>query len=106
MYVNVCVCVYVCIITPLFSIEEGKDVLAGHKAFLHIAQLQVVHLQHVLLLLLLQEAKEKHAGQTCEGEKERDFGLRLKTVIEIYSICTDTAYQTKMGEKKEAEVAL
>lgn len=48
------------VVGPLFSVEEGKDMLAGHEAFLHIAQLQVVHLQHVLLLLLLQRAKEKH----------------------------------------------
>lgn len=52
--------VLVCVLAPLLSVEEGKDVLAGHEAFLHIAQLQVVHLQHVLLLLLLQEATETH----------------------------------------------
>lgn len=57
------VCIYVCvwfIITPLLGVEEGKDVLAGHETFLHIAQLQVVHLQHVLLLFFLQGATEKH----------------------------------------------
>lgn len=48
---------------PLFGVEEGKDVLAGHEALLHIAQLQVVHLKHVFLLLLLQGAREKHAGE-------------------------------------------
>lgn len=44
---------------PLFRVEEGKDVLAGHETLLHVSQLQVVHLQHVLLLLLLQGATEK-----------------------------------------------
>lgn len=50
---------------PLFGVEEGEDVLAGHEALLHIAQLQVVHLKHVLLLLLLKGAREKHAGEKC-----------------------------------------
>lgn len=45
---------------PLFGVEEGEDVLAGHEAFLHIPQLQVVDLQHVLFLLLLQGARERH----------------------------------------------
>lgn len=39
--------------TPLFSIEDGKDMFAGHEALLHISQLQVVKRQHVLLLFLL-----------------------------------------------------
>lgn len=39
---------------PLFSVEEGEDMLAGHEALLNVTQLQVVHLQHVLLLFLLQ----------------------------------------------------
>ena len=59
-------------IKPLFGVEEGEDVLAGHEALLHIAQLQVVHLQHVLLLLLLQEAKEKHTAVTHVRERERE----------------------------------
>lgn len=45
---------------PLFSVEESKDVLAGHETLLHVTQLQVVHLQHVFLLLLLQRATKKH----------------------------------------------
>lgn len=28
---------------PLFSVEESKDVLAGHEALLHIPQFQVIH---------------------------------------------------------------
>lgn len=40
---------------PLFSVEESKDMLAGHEALLNIPQLQVIHWQHVLLLLLLKE---------------------------------------------------
>lgn len=68
----VCIDVCACVIKPLFGVEEGKDVLAGHETFLHIAQLQVVHLQHVLLLLLLQGATERHTGCKREGEKEGD----------------------------------
>ncbi len=79
-----CIDVCVCIVTPLFGVEEGKDVLARHESFLHIAQPQVVHLQHVLLLLLLQEATEKHTGCACDGKKGesrlcsmgKEFGLR------------------------------
>lgn len=29
---------------PLLSVEQGKDVFAGHEALLHISELQVVHL--------------------------------------------------------------
>lgn len=97
MYIAVCAC----IITPLFSVEEGKDMLAGHEAFLDIAQLQVVHLQHVLLLLLLQEAKEKHTGCACEGEKGRDWlapwvrNLAKSAKNAFYSFCNDIVYKTR-----------
>lgn len=65
-------------VRPLFGVEEGKDMLAGHEAFLHIAQLQVVHLQHVLLLLLLQRAKEKHwFVHVRETEKVTNLTLTL-----------------------------
>lgn len=67
-------CVF--ILTPLFSVEEGEDMLAGHEAFLHIAQLQVVHLQHVLLLFLLQRAIEKHPGYTVQMRENRRHWLR------------------------------
>lgn len=40
---------------PLFSVEESKDVLAGHESLLNISQFQVIHWQHVLLLLLLKK---------------------------------------------------
>lgn len=53
---------------PLFSIEESKDVLAGHETLLHVAQLQVVHLQHVFLLLLLQRATEKEIFERYERD--------------------------------------
>ena len=47
---------------PLLSVEEGKDVLPGHKACIYIPQPQVVHLEHVLLLFLLEGATD--TGQT------------------------------------------
>lgn len=43
---------------PLLGVEEGEYMLAGHEALLHVAQLQVVHGQHVLLLFLLWWRKE------------------------------------------------
>lgn len=58
----------VCIFIPLFSVEESKDVLAGHETLLHVTQLQVVHLQHVFLLLLLQRATEKRIFERCERD--------------------------------------
>ena len=42
---------------PLLGVEESKDVFTGHEALLDVLQLQVVHRQHVLLLLLLQGAQ-------------------------------------------------
>lgn len=48
---------------PLLRVEEGKDVFAGHEALLHVPQFQVVHGQHVLLLLLL--------GGRGKGTRER-----------------------------------
>lgn len=45
--------------SPLLSVEQGEDVLAGHKALLHVSELQVVHLQHVLFLFLLQRARAR-----------------------------------------------
>lgn len=53
---------------PLFSVEESKDVLAGHETLLHVTQLQVVHLQHVFLLLFLQGATEKHIFERYERD--------------------------------------
>lgn len=50
------------VVSPLLSVEEGKDVFAGHEALLHVAQLQVVHLEHVLLLFLLQGERKRRAG--------------------------------------------
>lgn len=41
------------IVLPLFCIEERKDVLARHKALLHIPNFQVVQGEHVLLLFFL-----------------------------------------------------
>lgn len=40
---------------PLFSVEESKDVFAGHESLLNISQFQVIHGQHILLLLLLKK---------------------------------------------------
>lgn len=51
-----------CVAAPLLGVEEGEDVLAGHEALLHVAQLEVVHLEHVLLLFLLQGERERRAG--------------------------------------------
>lgn len=48
---------------PLLCIEDGEHVLAGHEAFFHIPDLQVVQGQHVFLLFLLQI---KH--QECQPE--------------------------------------
>ena len=45
----------------MLRVEEGKDVLAGHEALLHVPQLQVIHGQHVLLLFLLIEEGEGSA---------------------------------------------
>lgn len=54
---------------PLFGIEDGKDLFAGHEALLHVSQLQVVERQHVLLLFLLM----KHDAMTNikEGRREQ-----------------------------------
>lgn len=38
---------------PGFCVKNAEYVLAGHEAFLHVADLQVVQGEHVLLLLLL-----------------------------------------------------
>lgn len=43
---------------PLLGVEDGKDVLAGHEAFFHVSQLQIVERQHKLLLFFL----IKHSG--------------------------------------------
>lgn len=60
---------------------------AGHEAFLHIAQLQVVDLQHVLLLLLLQGVKETHSGEENEEEdfpdKEEIHSLYIKKRVAL-----------------------
>lgn len=53
MYVSIVWCWGVNL--PLFSVEESKDVLAGHESLLNISQFQVIHWQHVLLLLLLKK---------------------------------------------------
>lgn len=52
---------------PLFCIEDGKDVLAGHEAFFHIPQLQVVQRQHVLLLLFLTHNDMKYINSSNES---------------------------------------
>lgn len=59
---DTCMHADVCVAAPLLGVEEGEDVLAGHEALLHVAQLEVVHLEHVLLLFLLQGARERRAG--------------------------------------------
>lgn len=43
--------------SPRLRVEDTEYVLAGHEALLHIANLQVVQWEHVLLLLLLQMRK-------------------------------------------------
>lgn len=53
---------------PLFSVEDGKDLLAGHEALLQISQLQVVQLQHVLLLFLLIKHPVMINGETLTNE--------------------------------------
>lgn len=77
IYIVMCACL--CEIKPLLGVEEGKDVLAGHEAFLHVAQPQVVHLQHVLLLFLLQGAKKRHAH----------YKVHVRERIISYSISED-----------------
>lgn len=54
----------------MFSVKQGKDVFAGHEALLDVFEFQVVDRQHVLLLLLLQGAKEKHTDY-CTRQEER-----------------------------------
>lgn len=39
--------------SPLLRVEDGKHVLVGHEALLHISDFEVVQWQHVLLLFLL-----------------------------------------------------
>lgn len=65
-----------CVAAPLLGVEEGEDVLAGHEALLHVAQLEVVHLEHVLLLFLLQGERESRAGSKL-GLWEDPFYLFL-----------------------------
>lgn len=48
--------------------------LAGHETLLHVTQLQVVHLQHVLLLLFLQGATDNTIIVTLE---KRRFSKKL-----------------------------
>lgn len=43
---------------PLLCVEDGKHVLAGHEALLHVSDLQIVQGQHVLLLLLLWDQQQ------------------------------------------------
>lgn len=66
----------VCVAAPLLGVEEGEDVLAGHEALLHVAQLEVVHLEHVLLLFLLQGERERRTGSKL-GLWEDPFYLFL-----------------------------
>lgn len=39
--------------SPLLCVEDGKHVLVGHEALLHVPDLEVVQWQHVLLFFLL-----------------------------------------------------
>lgn len=53
-------------ILPLLRVEQRKDVFAGHEAFFHITNLQVVQRQHVLLLFFL-FGKEKQKQTNKPG---------------------------------------
>lgn len=61
-----------CVVAPLLSVKKGEDVFARHEALLHVAQLQVVHLEHVLLLFLLQGERKRRAGFKL-GIRENPF---------------------------------
>lgn len=39
--------------SPLLCVEDGKHMLVGHEALLHIPDFEVVQWQHVLLFFLL-----------------------------------------------------
>lgn len=47
---------------PGLRVEDAENVLAGHETLLHIADLQVVQGQHVLLLFLLEMEKDQKDG--------------------------------------------
>ncbi len=53
---------------PLLRVKDGKHVLAGHEALLHIFDLQIVQRQHVLLLFLLRDP-EKAMGEQLKPLK-------------------------------------
>ena len=74
------VCVRVYVLKPLLGVEEGEDVLAGHETLFHVTQLQVVHLQHVLLLLLLQGETKKHIS-LAGGKKKRLTLLKVGFIL-------------------------
>lgn len=83
---------YVCVVAPLLSVEEGEDVFAGHEALLHVTQFQVVHLEHVLLLFLLQGEGKRRAGLNL-GIWEMPkfylfiFGSRFSCLIATWMDC-------------------
>lgn len=62
--------------SPLFGVEDGKDMLVRHEALFHVADFEVVQGQHVLLLFLLKvEGKGLHLSCLTEDLRMSQAGL-------------------------------
>lgn len=74
--------------------------LAGHETLLHVTQLQVVHLKHVLLLFLLQGATDQHNYSNARKEAiflKADFVLKVKVTLTTLWIQVKQAIIREIG---------